>query len=350
MTFDLGLSSDQQAIADMFTAVLARECPPAVVRGAEPLGFHAPLWEAMRAVGAPGMGVAADAGGGGASLAELVVACEALGRAIAPVPLVEHLVAARMAPAPELVDGGDIGAVALRPADSEGRWRLVPAGAVAHSVIGVDGDDLVVVRSEPPGTAPANHACAPLADRSSRDGERTVIGAAADFARALDEWRVLTAATLVGISAASLDLGLRYVRERRQFGVPIGTFQAIKHGLADFPAFIEGARMLVHKAAWVAHTSRYGQLDADDNDVCDPAALAAMAFVFAAEAAATTTDRSLHYHGGYGFAQEYDIQLYFRRARGWANVLGDPSRERLRLADMLWPVGAGGGDRRPGGR
>ncbi len=49
------------------------------------------------------------------------------------------------------------------------------------------------------------------------------------------------------------------------------------------------------------------------------------------------TDRVLHYHGGYGFSLEYDIQLYFRRARGWANILGDPAAERLRLADLLWP-------------
>jgi alkylation response protein AidB-like acyl-CoA dehydrogenase len=67
-----------------------------------------------------------------------------------------------------------------------------------------------------------------------------------------------------------------------------------------------------------------------------------MALVQAGEAAAVSSDRSLHYHGGYGFSLEYDIQLYFRRARGWANILGDPARERLRLADLLW--GATGGE------
>jgi len=65
---------------------------------------------------------------------------------------------------------------------------------------------------------------------------------------------------------------------------------------------------------------------------------ASMAFVFATEAAATACERSLHVHGGYGFAAEYDIQLYYRRARGWPLVLGDPSTEYRRLADRLWPV------------
>jgi alkylation response protein AidB-like acyl-CoA dehydrogenase len=64
-----------------------------------------------------------------------------------------------------------------------------------------------------------------------------------------------------------------------------------------------------------------------------------MAFVFASEAAATATDRSLHYHGGYGFAEEYDIQLYYRRARGWANVLMNPEDAYLRVADHRYEVG-----------
>jgi alkylation response protein AidB-like acyl-CoA dehydrogenase len=66
-----------------------------------------------------------------------------------------------------------------------------------------------------------------------------------------------------------------------------------------------------------------------------------MAFLFASEASALATDRSLHAHGGYGYAEEYDIQLYFRRARGWSLIAGDPARECLHLADALFgPVSA----------
>jgi alkylation response protein AidB-like acyl-CoA dehydrogenase len=287
------------------------------------------------------MGAPADAGGGGASMSDLVVVAEAVGRAAAPVPLVDHLVASRAHPHGDLVHGTAVGAVAVRPADATGTWRLVPAGAVADVVVGLDGDDLVAVRDGPPGKGPRNHASAPLADRSAREGERTVLGDRAAFDVLLDEWRILTAASLVGIAAAALDLALAYVTERRQFGRPIGAFQAIQHGLADFPALIDGGRLLVHKAAWAADHGLHGHVDVADNDITDVGALSRMAFVHAAEAAAVTTDRSLHDHGGYGFSREYDIQLYFRRARGWANVIGDPAHQRQELADLLWPRAEG---------
>jgi alkylation response protein AidB-like acyl-CoA dehydrogenase len=337
VTFDLGLSADQQAVAGLFAGFFADHSPPGVVRAAEPLGFDAGLWGRLRALDAPGMGVPASRGGGGASLADLVVVAEAVGRAVAPVPLVEHLVAARAHPEPGLVRGEEIGTVALHPSVPDGTWRWVPAGAVARVVVGLDGDDLVAVRAQPPGRAPANHGDAPLADRHARRGERAVVGDRAAFGRVLDEWRTLTAAALVGIGAAALDLALAYVLERRQFGRPIAAFQALQHGLADFPALVDGGRLLAHKAAWALDQGRVGGLDVGANDVTDAGALSRMAFVHAAEAAAVTTDRSLHYHGGYGFSREYDVQLYFRRARGWAGVLGDPAVQRAELADLLWP-------------
>src|SRR4051812_34398834 len=112
VSFDLGLSPDQQAIEELFSSFLAKESPPSVARAAEPLGFDADLWRKLEAIGAPTMGV------DGASLSDLVVVAEAVGRAIAPVPLVEHLVASRAHPG---VEG--IATVALRPAVG-GVWSL----------------------------------------------------------------------------------------------------------------------------------------------------------------------------------------------------------------------------------
>jgi hypothetical protein len=295
-----------------------------VARAAEPLGFDATLWARLAETGAPGMGVE------GASMAELVMAAEHLGRSIAPVPLIEHLTASRAFPAEDLLDGSTIATISLRPA-VDGSWRLVPAGAVAGVVIGVDGDELVAVRDEAPGTGPRNHADAPLADRSSQ-GDRTVLGPAGDFDAVLAEWQVLTAAALVGVSFTALELGVHYAKERYQFGVPIGSFQAVQHGLATLPGLIDGARFLVHKAATAEGTT----VDPDDNLIDEPVTLASMAFLFASDVAAQATDKSLHYHGGYGFSEEYDIQLYYRRARGWALVLGDPAAECRRLADRLY--------------
>jgi alkylation response protein AidB-like acyl-CoA dehydrogenase len=191
-------------------------------------------------------------------------------------------------------------------------------------VVGVVGPDLVMRQGDPPGFVGDNHAAMPIAERSLDGAAR--IGAADGYGAAVDEWRLLTAGALVGVAARALELGVDYVKERHQFGVPIGSFQALQHLLADLPGMIDGGRLLTHKAAAAA--------DADGTS-WDTARLAAMAFLFATQTAQLATDRSLHVHGGYGYTVEYDIQLYHRRARGWPLVLDDPAREHQRLADLL---------------
>ena len=327
---ELGFSSDQRDLFDAFEQFFSRETAPAVVRAAEPLGFDVDLWRKLDAM---------EVWGSGASVADLAVIAETAGRWIAPVPFIEHAVASPVLAAAGLVSA-DIATIAVRPADADGVWQLVPAGAVADVVIGLDGTDFVAVRSDPPMAGPRNHASAPLADRTARNGERAVLGSAADFEASLARWKVLTAAALGGIASMALELALRYVNERRQFGVPIGSFQAVQHGLADLPGSIDGARLLTHKAAAALDAGRFGGCDVDNNDIDDPMALASMAVLFAGEVATHATDRSLHFHGGYGFAEEYDIQLYYRRARGWSLILGEPAREYLALADRLWPAGS----------
>ena len=337
----LALSDDQRDVFDAFEQFFGGEAPVAVVRAAEPLGFDAVLWAKLNAMEIWGRHV---------SLQQLCVIGETVGRSLAPVPFAEHAVAARVLDRRDVDSGSVIAGLALRDAAEDGGWRLVPNGAVADVVIGVDGESFVAVTSPPPGRGPANHAGAPLADRSARAGERAVIGSRDDAARALAEWRTLTASMLVGVASRALELAITYVTDRHQFGVPIGSFQAVQHSLADLPGSIDGARLLVHKTAAALDRHDPGDdgatvCDVGQNEIDDPLALASMAFVFAADVAAMATDRSLHVHGGYGFAEEYDIQLYYRRARGWALVLGDPAAECLALADRLWPtavsVGAG---------
>ena len=151
-----------------------------------------------------------------------------------------------------------------------------------------------------------------------------------DHAEAVDEWRTLTAAALVGLGLGALEIGVRYVSEREQFGVPIGSFQTLQHALADVSVALDGAQLLARKAAW-----------ARDLAQSDAAQLGAMAFLFAAEQAQRASERALHFHGGYGFMEEYDIQLFYRRAKGWANVLDEPACEYARLADLRYgPIAA----------
>jgi hypothetical protein len=331
---ELAFSADQRELFDAFDQFFSKESGPDVVRRAEPLGFDPDLWRRLEAM---------EVWGSGATLPDLAVIAETVGRAIAPVPFVEHAVASRLL---ALASGERIATVSLRAATADGTWTLVPAGAIADIVVGLADGAVVVAEATPPMHGPRNHASAPLADRSVQPRGSSTIDDAA-FARALAEWRVLTSALLVGVAARALEIGVGYVKERQQFGVPIGSFQAVQHGLADLPGMIDGARLLAHEAAAALEATATddprvaGRCDVALNDISDPSALASMAFLFASDVAAHATDRALHFHGGYGFAEEYDIQLYYRRARGWSLILGEPAAEHLALADRLWPAEGG---------
>ena len=263
-------------------------------------------------------------------------------------PFVEHAVATRLLErfgvvTDALRDGDAVATLALGPARA-GTWTLVPAGAVTTTVVGLAGDDLVAVTGPAPGVAPRNHAAMPVADRAVVDAVTLATGSGAReaFATARAEWQTLTAAALVGMVRSALDLALAYVTERHQFDRPIGSFQALQQQLADLPTALEGAVLLTAKAAWAGEQPGRGVVAVGTCDITDFTVLAGMAFLYAADAAAMATDRSLHAHGGYGFAEEYDIQLFYRRARGWALIAGDPARECRTLADAMFGPGQEG--------
>jgi alkylation response protein AidB-like acyl-CoA dehydrogenase len=337
---DLSLNEEQEAVRELLQHMLGREVTSEVVRNAEPLGHSLALWQKLVDSGVPGLGAPASCGGGDVDLATLAVAAEQVGMVIAPAPVIEHSVALRAIAAADpnfkqlgaLVEGSAIAAFAPRRARN-GIVGLVPGGAIADVVVALDGAELVAMSSPPGGVAPDNHGCAPIADRDLRAGDRVVLaeGAAAQvaFGHALDEWRVLTAAALVGIAQASLDLAVAYVKERQQFGVPIGSFQAVQHGLADLPGEIDGARLLFHEAAWALANNEVAPTGSSG------AELAIMAFLFAGEVARFSTDRCVQYHGGYGVSEEYDAQMYYRRARAWPLVAGDPAKEMRLLGDLV---------------
>jgi hypothetical protein len=232
----------------------------------------------------------------------------------------------------EVLGGGLLPTVALRPA-AGGVARLVPAGAVADVVVALDGDELVATRSSvgpgSPLAVPPNLGSSPIADRRLDEGERTVLatGAAARAAHdhAVAVWQALLSAALVGLASTALDMGVAYVKQRRAFGVLIGWFQAVQHRLADVATQVDGARLLAYEAAW-----------AFDQGLATARALASMAFLYSSEASFTAARESLQFHGGYGYTLEYDIQLYFRRAKAWPLAYGDPRREYQRLAALLF--------------
>lgn len=332
-------SEDQKALVALVRNFLEQEVPLERIRAAEPLGFEAELWRSLTDLGITGMALPAEVGGNGASLLDCALVGEALGAHLAPVPFAEIVSAHAALAFAGALSGDSAGGLAgdladpevpgltlaLRPA-RDGVFSLVPAGAVARRVVGLDGDELVLVEARP-GDAivcPRTLGDAPVADRRADSARVTLArGAAAHeaFARALDVWRIVSAATLSGLATRALEIGVAYAKTREQFGVPIGSFQALAHRLADVAAEVEGANLLVREAAWAA----------DEGEPCVPV-LASAAFLFAGETAQHSAGESLHVHGGYGFTLEYDIQLYYRRAKAWSLALDVPAREQRELA------------------
>lgn len=324
---DLRLSDEQEQLVTSVRRLFGRSASPQAVREAEPLGFDRALWADLVEIGIVPMGVSTDAGGWGGSLLDLALVAEEAGRVVAPAPIIEAATAARLlarlpgAAARDALglalEGQRLLTLALRPVQQR-RAELVPAGAVADAAVMLLGSDVVLVDLDGRRSPVANLGALPLAD-IDYVGEPTVLasgeGAVAAFEAALDDWLTLAASALVGIAARAVEIGVEYATERRAWGRPIGSFQAISHPFADAATAVDGGRLLAQKAAW-----------ADDAEPGRRAELAALAFAFAAETARDATYHSLHAHGGYGFMLEYDIQLYFRRARAWSAIYGEPAR------------------------
>jgi hypothetical protein len=226
------------------------------------------------------------------------------------------------------VTGELLTTVALHPVHA-GTARMVPAGAIADLVIAPCDDHLLLIGRGDEQPALPNLGCAPLADRPIGAGDTITIACDSvlrqAYADAVSDWRLLTAAALVGLCTRALEIGIDYVMQRPAFGVLIATFQTIQHRLADHATAADGARLLTYQAAW-----------ARDEELATAAASARMAFAFTSEAAFRTAADSLHFHGGYGYTMEYDIQLYYRRAKAWPLPAGDPRRDYIAVAHELF--------------
>jgi alkylation response protein AidB-like acyl-CoA dehydrogenase len=334
---DHSLSEEQQQIAAVFSGFFEHESPSDVVRAAEPLGFDADLWTLATGSGIVSMALPESVGGDGATLVDLALVAEPFGRSVAPIPLIDAIVAARLLASAgasssvieSIIRGARLPTIALHPV-GDGERQLVASGAVADLVIGVE-DGVLVAAEASPSEPVANLAHAPLAWRtlSGTNCERTVLAEgrqASEFhATAVLEWKVLMAAAQVGLANAALDLAITHANDRNAFGVPIGTFQAIAHPLVDVATGVGGARRFARRAAWYL-----------EHEPVHARAEALMAYVYAAEVANRAATVGIHTLGGVGFTLESDMQLYFRRARGWTLVAGDPAGDLQHLGDHLY--------------
>jgi alkylation response protein AidB-like acyl-CoA dehydrogenase len=343
---NLHLTEEQELLRERFDELFGAESSPDRVRAAESRGFDDGLWKQLVETGAACMRVPESSGGSGASLLDAALVCELAGRHLASAPLVEAIVVSRLlaeipgdtarAALDDVISRAMVPTLAVGEA-FDGQAPLVPAGAVADYVLGLDGDALLLLspgtedRDDPPTSLGSASFARVAVDRSAAGAVVLLEGADARraFEAAHEEWKLLTAAAIGGLARRALEIAAAYASERIQFDRPIATYQGIAHPLADAITAVEGARLLWLEAVWAVGRQ-------------DPraAALVSMAFAFGAEAAAEATSRSLHVHGGYGLSVEYDIQLYFRRGRAWALAGGSARAELQRVAERLWCGGA----------
>jgi alkylation response protein AidB-like acyl-CoA dehydrogenase len=329
---NLSLSEDSLLVQDMFRRFFSAKSTAAHVRAAEPVGFDAQLWRELVNIDAPFLRLSPDAGGSGMGLFDACLMMEEAGRKLAPVPLAESVVALRLLGElggkvahdwiDRMRDGATILTLALHQT-TPAAVQLCPGAAVAIGIVSYDGRDVVI---EIPGAAleaPHTLGGVALGVYEPGTGERQVIAsgenAGAAWAAAVEEWKLLTAAALIGLSQEALTMAAQYAVEREAFGQPIGAYQGIGHPLADDVIDADGARLLLWQT-----------LRALADGQADAGAMISQLFWWSNRTATSAVAHALHTFGGYGLTEEYDIQLYHRRAKAWGLVLGDPLDELVR--------------------
>jgi acyl-CoA dehydrogenase len=358
-------SDELLQLRDQARRFLADRCPPSVPRRIldtdEP--YAAELWRAIAEMGWTGAAIPEEYGGAGLGRLAVCVLAEEIGRAVAPVPFSSSVYLATEALMlfgseqqkqtwlPKLAAGEIIGtfAMAERPGTSDpvkltasvangrltGTKLAVPDGDIADiAVVAVNGaggawlhlvdlNGTGITRETVTTFDPTrSHAridfsgarAEPLPDSGSPDTVRTL----------LDHAAVPMAFEQVGGAQAALDMANAYAKERFAFGRPIGSFQGIKHKLADMYIQVELARSNAYYGAWAVHTS-----------AAELPIAASVARIAASEAGWFVTKENIQTHGGMGFTWQMDCHLYYRRAKLLSLALGGSREWKQRLVSQL---------------
>jgi alkylation response protein AidB-like acyl-CoA dehydrogenase len=354
MNFDF--SDELLQLRDQARRFLEDRCPPAVPRrilDAEE-SYAADLWRAITEMGWTGAAIPEEYGGAGLGRLAVCVLAEELGRAVAPVPFSSSVYLATEALLlfgsehqkqnwlPKLASGQVIGTFALaeRPGTSDpAKLAAVTAGRLTATKLAVpDGDiaDMAVVATTAglhlvdlhgPGVSRETVATFD----PTRSHARIVFTnahaeplAGSNIRRLLDYAAVPMAFEQVGNAQAALDMANAYAKERFAFGRPIGSFQGIKHKLADMYIQVELARSNAYYGAWAVHT-----------DAAELPVAASVARIAACEAGWFVTKENIQTHGGMGFTWQMDCHLYYRRAKLLSLALGGAREWKHRLISEL---------------
>ncbi len=335
---DFGLSDDQREIQRTARELLAERAKPERVREhAEAGRSDDGLWRELCSLGWPGITVSEQYGGQGLGRVELSILCEELGRTVAPVPFLPSALAATLVEyagseeqrerwLPGLASGETLGAVGTA---REGVCELMVGAPGAEVLVLLEGEGATVT-----GPAETEVEEVPSID-PTRPTARVSVPAgvgeplAGEVAAGVDRALVAVASELVGVSERALEMTVAYVKERRQFGVPVGAYQAVSHRCAQMLLETEQARSLSVYAAWTA--------DAEPLRLAEAAAMAKAA---ASDAGRDVTAGAIQAHGGIGFTWEADVHWLYKRAQLDAALLGGAKEQRARLAGMLGRLSA----------
>ena len=365
-----GLTETQQMLKNSAREFFPAECPPAETRRLmeTATAYDERLWQKMAGQGWTGIIFAEEFGGLGLGLVEMAVALEEMGRALTPGPYLSTVLFAGSALdaaadsaqklkylAPicrgqfratvallEESASWDPAAVALNATASSagfklsGRKLFVPDSAVADFIIVAarltSGLGLLMVDPKSTGVAitpmPAMDATRKLyevvLDRAPATMLATGDRAHSALERALDVATVGIAAEMTGGMQRVLEITVEYAKTRKQFGKPIGQFQAVQHYCADMLLFTESSRSAVYYAAWAL-----------SQGMADGAVAVSVAKSYASDAYREVGNRGIQVHGGMGFTWENDLHLYYRRAKASEIAFGDAAYHRERIARLV---------------
>jgi alkylation response protein AidB-like acyl-CoA dehydrogenase len=360
------LTDEQQAIKSTARDFLAARYKSARIRklAESESGFEASDWDKMAELGWPGLALPEEWGGQGLGIVDLAVLFEEMGYALAPSPLFSNtvaglalslcgsdeqrerflrpLAAGEKRGTPALWDAGSpasVGGFTLegRPdGDSlvlDGEKVLVPDAATADFFIVATADGKRHLVDA--GAEGVTVAAEPSIDLTRRlfsvrfEGVRVAAGdtmpaEAADYFPVFHRLCVALAAESTGVAQRTMEMAVEYAKDRKQFGRPIGSYQAVSHRCAQMLLETENARSAVYGAAWAA--------DAEPESL--PLA-ASMAKAYASDAGWRVPDASIQVHGGIGFTWEHDLHFFLKRGKANAAMFGDAKWHRERVADAV---------------
>jgi len=352
-----GLNESQEILRESSRKFFAGECPIGEVRRfmETETAFDEALWAKLAGQGYTGIIFPEDFGGAGLGTVELVLLMEEAGRALLPGPFFSTVVlagsvldvvatkeqkkkyltpiclGAARATVAFLESRASWDAADLETTSVGGKLKgeklFVTDAAVADWIIVVARNGVFLVD----GKAPGVHIASMLGIDLTRklysmqfDGALAEkLGETFELSRALDIAAVALSAEMVGGMQRTLDLTVEYAKTRKQFGKPIGIFQAVQHQCADMYLETESSRSAVYYAAWALQ-----------ENAPDAAAAASIAKLYASDSSRTVGNRGIQVHGGMGFTWENDLHLYYRRAKASETALGDATFHRERLARL----------------